>query len=143
MKHKTTLQMIKFTLFSISAGVIQLGTYAIFSELFRWGHWLAYLVSLILSILWNFTFNRRYTFQSAANVPKAMAKLFGFYAVFTPVSTWAGHLVVGLGINNYIVEIGTMLANFVLEFLYCKFVVYWKQENTRVKKEHEHEQTAI
>lgn len=127
--------MIKFTLFSISAGVIQLGTYTLFTELFRWGHWLAYLVSLVLSIIWNFTFNRRYTFQSAANVPKAMAKLLGFYAVFTPLSTWLGHMTVETGVNNYLVEILTMLANFVLEFLFCKFVVYWKQENTRIKKE--------
>ena len=134
MKKQAVFQMIKFTLFSISAGVIQLGTYAVFSEVFRWGHWLAYLVSLILSIVWNFTFNRRYTFKSAVNVPVAMTKLFGFYAIFTPVSTWAGHLVVTAGINNYLVEIGTMLANFVLEFLFCKFVVYWKQENTRVEK---------
>lgn len=134
MKKNAIFQMIKFTLFSISAGVIQLGTYAVFSEVFRWGHWLAYLVSLILSIVWNFTFNRRYTFKSAANVPAAMTKLFGFYAVFTPVSTWIGHLAVSVGINNYLVEILTMLANFILEFLFCKFVVYWKQENTRVEK---------
>ncbi len=134
MKKNAIFQMVKFTLFSISAGVIQLGTYAVFSEVFRWGHWLAYLVSLILSIVWNFTFNRRYTFKSAANVPAAMTKLFGFYAVFTPVSTWIGHLAVSVGINNYLVEILTMLANFILEFLFCKFVVYWKQENTRVEK---------
>ncbi len=135
MKKQHYIQMIKFTLFSISAGVIQLGTYALFTELFRWGHWLAYLVSLLLSIIWNFTFNRRYTFQSATNVPKAMAKLLGFYGIFTPVSTWLGHLAVESGVNNYLVEILTMLANFVLEFLFCKFVVYWKQENTRIKKE--------
>lgn len=135
MKKQHYIQMIKFTLFSISAGVIQLGTYTLFTELFRWGHWLAYLVSLTLSVVWNFTFNRRYTFQSAVNVPKAMAKLLGFYAVFTPTSTWIGHLAVESGVNNYLVEILTMLSNFVLEFLFCKFVVYWKQENTRIKKE--------
>ena len=133
MKKNHYIQLIKFTLFSISAGVIQLGTYTLFTELFRWGHWLAYLISLVLSIIWNFTFNRRYTFQSAANVPKAMAKLLAFYAVFTPLSTWLGHLAVERGVNNYLVEILTMLSNFVLEFLFCKFVVYWKQENTRVK----------
>lgn len=124
--------MIKFTLFSISAGVIQVGSFAVFNDLFKWRYWPAYLTSLILSIVWNFTFNRRYTFKSAANIPVAMTKLFGFYAVFTPLSTWLGHLAEGAGINDYIILIVTMLSNFVLEFLFCKLVVYKNQENTRV-----------
>lgn len=127
--------MVKFTLFSISAGVIQVATFTLFNELFRWMYWPAYLTSLVLSIVWNFTFNRRYTFQSAANVPVAMAKLFGFYLVFTPLSTWLGHLAETAGINDYIILAVTMISNFVLEFLFCKFVVYWKQENTRTKGE--------
>ena len=134
MNNKNILQMIKFTLFSISAGVIQAGSFTVFNELFHWKYWPAYLVSLILSILWNFTFNRRYTFKSAANVPVAMAKLFGFYAVFTPVSTYLGHLAETAGVNDYIILILTMLSNFVLEFLFCKFVVFKNQENTRVEK---------
>ncbi len=134
MKKDSLFQMIKFTLFSISAGLIQGGSYIVFFEVFHWQHWLAYLVSLVLSVVWNFTFNRRYTFQSAANIPIAMAKLFGFYLVFTPLSTWAGHGLVSAGVNNYVVEILTMLSNFVLEFLFCKFVIYWKQENTRIEK---------
>ena len=132
MKKSDILQMIKFTLFSVSAGIIQVGSFTVLNELLRWRYWPAYLVSLVLSIVWNFTFNRRYTFKSAANVPIAMAKLFGFYAVFTPVSTWLGHVAETAGINDYIILAVTMLMNFVLEFLFCKLVVYRNQENTRV-----------
>lgn len=132
MKKSDLLQMIKFTLFSISAGVIQVASFTLFNELLKWQYWPAYLLSLVLSIVWNFTFNRRYTFKSAANVPVAMAKLFGFYLVFTPVSTWLGHLAEMVGINDYIILAVTMICNFVLEFLFCKLVVYRNQENTRV-----------
>lgn len=135
MNKNSVVQMIKFTLFSVSAGMIQVATFTLFNELFRWMYWPAYLTSLVLSIVWNFTFNRRYTFQSAANIPIAMAKLFGFYLVFTPASTWLGHLAETAGINDYVILAVTMVSNFVLEFLFCKFVVYWKQENTRTKEE--------
>lgn len=131
MKNRAFLQMVKFTLFSISAGIIQVGSFTVFNELFKMRYWPAYLISLILSIVWNFTFNRRYTFKSAANVPVAMAKLFGFYAIFTPLSTWLGHVAETAGINDYIILIVTMLSNFVLEFLFCKMIVYKNQENTR------------
>lgn len=134
MKKEPVFQMLKFTLFSASAGIIQVVTFAIFNELFVWRYWPAYLTSLVLSIIWNFTFNRRYTFKSAANVPIAMMKLFGFYAVFTPVSTWFGHLAETAKINDYIILAVTMLSNFVLEFLFCKFIIYKNQENTRIKK---------
>lgn len=132
MKNNSIIQMVKFTLFSISAGIIQVASFTLFNELFHWMYWPAYLTSLVLSIIWNFTFNRRYTFKSAVNVPLAMMKLFGFYAVFTPVSTWLGHLADGAGVNEYIVLGVTMLSNFVLEFLFCKLVVYRNQENTRI-----------
>ena len=131
MKNQSVIQMIKFTLFSASAGIIQAGSFALFKEAFRWVYWISYLISLILSIIWNFTLNRNYTFKSAANIPVAMAKLFGFYAVFTPLSTWLGHLAEKGGINEYIILAVTMLSNFVLEFLFCKFVIYKNQENTR------------
>ncbi len=131
MKNNSGIQMIKFTLFSISAGIIQILSFTLFNEVFHWMYWPAYLTSLILSIVWNFTFNRRYTFKSAANVPVAMAKLFGFYAVFTPLSTYLGHLADGAGVNEYIVLGVTMLSNFVLEFLFSKFIMYRGQENTR------------
>ena len=126
---KNFLQALKFTLFSVSAGVIQVGTFALL-EIFIKTYWIPYLVSLVLSILWNFTLNRRYTFRSAANVPVAMAKVFGFYLVFTPLSTYLGDLAEANGVNDFLILIVTMLANFVLEFLFCKFVVYRGKEDT-------------
>ncbi len=135
MKKESIFQMIKFTLFSVSAGIIQVLSFTVFNELFSWRYWPSYLTSLILSIIWNFTFNRRFTFKSAANVPVAMAKLFGFYLIFTPLSTWLGHLAENAGINEYIILIITMLSNFVLEFLFSKFVIYKNQENTLSDKE--------
>ena len=126
---KQLWQALKFTLFSASAGIIQVGSFALM-ELFIKSYWIPYLISLVLSILWNFTLNRRYTFKSAANVPVAMAKVFGFYLVFTPLSTYLGHLAEGKGVNDFIVLAVTMIANFVLEFLFCKFVVYRGKEDT-------------
>ena len=131
--RKQFWQAVKFTLFSISAGVIQIGSFALL-EIFIKDYWIPYLVALVLSILWNFTLNRRYTFKSAANVPVAMAKVFGFYLVFTPLSTYLGDLAEGYGVNDFIILIVTMLANFVLEFLFYKFVVYRGQEDTLKKR---------
>ena len=131
MSNKSIWQMVKFTLFSISAGVLQIGSFTLLNEVFKMIYWPAYLISLVLSILWNFTLNRRYTFKSAANVPIAMAKVFGFYLVFTPLSTWLGQLAESSGINEYIVLAVTMLSNFILEFLFCKLVVYRGNENSR------------
>ena len=125
-------QAVKFTLFSISAGVIQIGSFALL-EIFIKDYWIPCLISLVLSILWNFTLNRRYTFKSAANVPVAMAKVFGFYLVFTPLSTYLGNLAEGYGVNDFIILIVTMLTNFVLEFLFCKLVVYRGKEDTLSK----------
>lgn len=133
MKNKgSVLQAVKFTLFSASAGIIQVGSFALLS-LFIKTYWITYLISLVLSILWNFTLNRRYTFKSAANVPVAMAKVFGFYLVFTPLSTVLGNLAEGAGVNDYIVLAVTMISNFVLEFLFCKLFVYRGKENTLKK----------
>ena len=131
---KQLWQAVKFTLFSASAGIIQVGSFALI-ELFIKDYWIPYLISLVLSIVWNFTLNRRYTFKSAANVPIAMAKVFGFYLVFTPLSTYLGDLAEKAGINDFIILVATMLANFVLEFLFCKFVVYRGSEDTiKLKK---------
>lgn len=129
-KNKKQLwQALKFTLFSASAGAIQIGSFAIL-EIFVSEYWIPYLISLVLSILWNFTLNRRYTFKSAANVPVAMAKVFGFYLVFTPLSTYLGNIAEGHGVNDFIILAVTMLANFALEFLFCKLVVYRGKEDT-------------
>ena len=134
-KHEA-LQALKFTLFSISAGIIQIVSYTLFYEVFHWAPWLAYLVSLILSVLWNFTFNRKYTFRSDADLKKSMLLVGLFYLVFTPLSTWWTAALTGENpftgaaassqplVNNYLVQAGTMLINFVTEFLYQKFVVY-------------------
>lgn len=122
-------QAIKFTLFSVSAGIIQIVSFAIL-EIFIKDYWVPYLISLVLSIIWNFTLNRKYTFKSATNVPIAMAKVFGFYLVFTPVSTYLGSLAEKNGGDDFVILILTMLSNFVLEYLFCKFVVYRGQENT-------------
>ena len=128
-ENKNIWQAVKFTLLSASAGVIQIGSFALL-EIFIEDYWIPYLISLVLSILWNFTLNRRYTFKSAANVPVAMAKVFGFYLVFTPLSTYLGNLAEDRGMHDFLILIVTMLANFVLEFLFCKFVVYRGKEDT-------------
>ena len=127
--NKSLWQAVKFTLFSISAGLIQVGSFALL-ELFIKDYWIPYLISLVLSILWNFTLNRRYTFKSAANVPVAMAKVFGFYLVFTPLSTWLGSVAESFGWNDFLILAITMIAIFVLEFLFCKLVVYRGKEDT-------------
>ena len=131
MKKNDVIQAVKFTLFSISAGIIQALSFTLLNELLTISYWPAYLTSLILSIVWNFTFNRKFTFKEVVNVPLAMMKVFGFYLVFTPVSTYLGHLAEGMGVNDYVILILTMLSNFVLEFLFYKFVVYRNQTNKK------------
>lgn len=131
MKKQSFWQFLKFTFFSLSAGLIQAGSFTLLNETMSWSYWPSYLIALTLSVVWNFTLNRRFTFQSAANVPVAMLKVFGFYLVFTPLSTWLGQSAENQGINEYIILFATMLANFILEFLFCKFVVFRGQENTR------------
>lgn len=124
-KKKELLRTLKFLLFSISAGVIQIGTFTLLNELLHLDYWVSYLIALVLSVIWNFTLNRRYTFQSANNVPIAMLKVALFYAIFTPASTWLEHfLTAGLGWNEYLVTAINMVLNFVLEFLYDRFFVF-------------------
>lgn len=126
---KEVWRALKFTLFSISAGVIQFGS-ATIMQFFINEYWIYYTISLTLSVLWNFTLNRQYTFKSATNVPIAMLKVFGFYLVFAPTTIILGQYVADLGVHGLIVEGVTMLLNFVLEYLFCKFVVYRGQEDT-------------
>ena len=125
-------QAIKFTLFSVSAGIIQIGSFALLNELLHWSYWVSYLISLVLSVLWNFNLNRKFTFQSASNVPIAMLKVAAYYAVFTPLSTWwtAALTAPAVGWNAYLVEFLTMLTNFVTEFLFQRFVVFRKSLDT-------------
>ena len=124
-KKAELLRSVKFALFSASAGLIQLGSFTLLNELFHLDYWVSYLVALVLSVLWNFTFNRRYTFYSASNVPVAMLKVALFYAVFTPASAWLEHwLTTGCGWNEYLVTAINMVLNFALEFPYDRFFVF-------------------
>lgn len=129
---KELIRSLKFVLFSISAGLVQVASFAIMEEALHLVHWLSYLISLILSVLWNFTLNRKFTFYSANNVPIAMLKVAGFYIVFTPLSTWWTAVLTGnkVGLNEYIVLAITMLVNFVTEYLFDRFVVFGKSIDT-------------
>lgn len=127
---QNAFQFFKFTLFSISAGAIQFLSFTALNELTSLPYWPAYLIALFLSVVYNFTLNRHFTFKSMANIPLAMMKVVGYYLVFTPVSTWWGDALTGIGWNEYIVLLGTMVINFVTEFLFCRFVVYRKTLNT-------------
>jgi len=121
----------KYLLFAASAGLIEIGSFTLLNELTGLPYWPSYLIALALSIIWNFTFNRRYTFKSANNVPKAMVQVFAFYLVFTPLSTILGeYLVTTQGWNEYLVTAINMLANFILEFLYQRFYVFKKSIDT-------------
>ena len=124
MDRKELLRAVKFTLFSISAGVIEIVSFSLLTELTVLPYWPCYLIALVLSVLWNFTFNRRYTFRSAGNVPKAMAFVAAYYCVFTPLSTLGGNFLANLGWNEYLVTGLNMVVNFVTEFLYDKYVVF-------------------
>lgn len=123
----------KFTLFSISAGIIQFGVFTLLYLLLgtsKAAWWVAYLTGLVLSVLYNFTVNRAYTFRSAANIPIAMSLVAGYYAVFTPLSTYLGNRWEAAGMDGFVVTLTMMVANFVTEFLFCRFVVYRNQLDT-------------
>lgn len=136
-RKKELWRSIKFVLFSISAGVIQIGSFTLFEEAFHLIHWVSYLASLILSVLWNFTLNRKFTFHSAGNIPVAMTKVALFYLVFTPLSTWWTAVLTSpeMAWNEYLVLILTMLVNFVSEYLYDRFVVFGKTIDTDIKSQ--------
>lgn len=123
-------QVVKFTLFSISAGLIQVAAFTLMETVFHLPYWPSYLTALVLSVLWNFTFNRRYTFRSDASVGRSMLLVALFYAVFTPVSTWGGHVLTTAGWNDFLVLAITMAVNFVTEFLYQRIVVYRNRIDT-------------
>ena len=125
MDKKELIRTVKFTLFSISAGIIEIVLFMLLDKFTGWAYWPKYLIALIASVIWNFTLNREYTFKSANNVPIAMIKVAIFYAIFTPVSTIAGnYLAESLGWNDIIVTLLNMACNFILEYLYDKYVVF-------------------
>ena len=133
-RKKELIRAVKFTLFSISAGIVQVLSFTLMNEIFAWSYRVCYFTALVLSVLWNFTLNRNITFRSASNVPIAMLKVAGFYLVFTPLSTWAGGALTELGWNEYLVLALTMITNFVTEFLFDRFIVFGDSIDTAVKK---------
>ncbi len=123
--NKEVIRAIKFVLISASAGIVEIGLFTVLTELTQLPYWPRYLVALIASVLWNFTINRRYTFKSTKNVPRAMAMVFAFYLVFTPATTILGdYLADTLHWNDYLVTGINMALNLTLEYLYDTFVVY-------------------
>lgn len=131
MKNKELFRTLKFALFSASAGIIQMGGFALLNELLKLEYWLSYLIALVLSVLWNFTFNRRYTFKSTENLGRAMLLVAAYYCVFTPVSTLIEHQLAGnFGWNEYLVTAINMALNLVTEFFYQRFVVYRNSVDT-------------
>ena len=135
-RKKELLRSLKFLFFSVSAGLIQVLAFTLMEEILQVTHWVAYLVALVLSVLWNFTLNRKFTFHSASNVPVAMMKVAVFYLIFTPLSTWWTAVLTGPGFawNEYLVLVGTMVINFVSEYLYQRFFVFGKSLDTDGKK---------
>ena len=129
---KEWVRVLKFVLFSASAGIVQIGSFTLFNECTEWRYWPCYLISLLLSILWNFTFNRRFTFKSNANITRAMLLVLAFYAVFTPATTVLGDwLAEDLLWNEYLVTGINMLLNLSLEYLYQRYVVYRNKVDNR------------
>ena len=135
-KKRALLRAVKFALFSASAGIIQIALFTLFNELTTWSYWPSYLISLIASVVWNFTLNRKFTFKSANNVPKAMALVLGYYAVFTPLSTLLGNtLAEDLLWNEYLVTAINLLLNFSTEYLFDTFVVFRGSIDSAEKKD--------
>ena len=133
-RKKEFWRAVKFTLFSVSAGIIEIVSFTLLTELTDWSYWPCYLIALVLSVLWNFTLNRKYTFKSAANVPVAMLKVAAYYAVFTPLTTIGGnYLAENLGWNDYLVTGINMALNLITEFLFQRYVVYGKNVDTAEK----------
>ena len=131
---KEFARVLKFIFFSISAGIIEILSFTVLHEYTSLPYWVCYLVALVLSVLWNFTLNRKFTFQSSNNVPVAMFKVFLFYLVFTPLSTLLGDYLANLGWNHYLITGINMLINFVTEFLYQRFYVFKDSIDTKPVK---------
>lgn len=138
MKKAEWLRTLKFVLFSASAGIIEIAVYTLLDVLTPFGYWVCYLTALVLSVIWNFTLNREFTFRSATNVPAAMTKVALYYAVFTPVTTILGNYLTETAMwNGYVVTIMNMALNFTTEYLYDRFVVFGNSldTNSRAQKE--------
>jgi putative flippase GtrA len=111
-----------------------MGSFALLNEYTNLPYWPCYLIALVLSVIWNFTLNRKFTFQSSNNVPVAMFKVFCYYLVFTPLSTLLGDYLTSIGWNEYLVTGLNMVLNFITEFLYQRYYVFKDSIDTKVVK---------
>ena len=162
-KRKGVMQFIKYALCAASAGIIQIVLFSILQAVIpsngKTIHFIvedmdlvtfiATTVALCASILWNFTFNRKFTFKDAGNVPKAMILAFLFYVPFYPFQTWYVHtikslLVEAIGTDGagIIAEGTVMIINFALEFMWQKFVVFRKPKDKKENKTEENENSG-
>ena len=150
-KRKTLFQIIKYAICTASAGLIEFITFTILTKTpilssmanekvwfftennLAW--FVATAIALFLSIVWNFTINRKFTFKSAGNVPRAMSLAFLFYVPFFPFKLWFNsYMPEHLGVDSLLIEVITMLINGVLEFCWQKFVIYRKEQDTAPPK---------
>lgn len=131
---KELIRIIKFILISASAGIIQTLSFALMNEVAKWDYWLSYLIALLLSVLWNFTINRKATFRTDANYGIAMLKVLGYYCVFTPISVLGGNALEGIGWNEYLVLFLSMVVNMSTEFLFMRYVVYRDKVDNAIKQ---------
>lgn len=138
---QTAVQIVKFVFFSMGSGIIQTVIFTLLNEVFKLDYWASYLPAIILSVLYGFTVNRRYTFKSANNIPIAMAKLAFYYVIFIPTATYLGDLAESAGVNEYIVLVVTMLSNLTTAFLVNRFWIYRNSMNTNKLAEKEKEKT--
>lgn len=128
------IQAIKFTLLSITAAGVEVASFALMvwiNSLTGWfPFWVSQSVSIALSVIYNFTVNRHFTFKSANNVPIAMLKVALFYVFFIPLTSWGGQILSNMGWADWLLKGISLLLNFVGEFLWWKFVVFRGSENT-------------
>ena len=135
-KRKELWRAIKYIFFTCSAGLIEFGSFSLLVLIpyfaIKQNYWMPALISLTLSVIWNFGINRKFTFKSANNITVALLKVAGYYAVFAPLSIWLAqmYLVDQLGWNEFLVKGGVMFVNFVTEFAFMRFVVFGKSLDT-------------
>lgn len=129
-KKTELIRSIKYLLIAASAGIIQIGTFTLLNELLSLEYYISYGIALVLSVIWNFTFNRKYTFKSANNVPVAMLKVLAYYIVFTPASMYLEKVLTDAGLNAYLVTAINMLINVSTELPYQRFFVFGKNIDT-------------
>jgi len=135
------MMFLKFLGFSLGAAAIQMASFAVMNELTNWSPWFSYIIAVILSVIYNFTINRRFTFRSVNNIPKAMSFVVLFYALFIPYSAWLMYAMTGATLIDdfggwyvYAVLFFIMVQNFILEFLWWRFFIFRDSINTRPKK---------